>query len=88
LAGRASLVGDAIALEYRYQSELGAVTALALACATMPIIGAVETVETRRASTFLDQPRRVTAAVVAVSVHGLVSSTQFAWHWSTHADGK
>ncbi|MEP9365485.1 hypothetical protein ABLE68_21130 [Nocardioides sp. CN2-186] len=88
LAGRASLVGDAIALEYRYQSELGAVTALALACATMPIIGAVESVETRRASKLLDDPRRVGAVVAVVSVLGLVSSTQFAWHWSTHAEGR
>lgn len=88
LAGRASLVGDAIALEYRYQSELGAVTALALACATMPIIGAVESVETRRPSRLLDSPRRVGALVAAVSALGLVSSTQFAWHWSTEAEGK
>ena len=88
LAGRASLVGDAIALEYRYQSELAAVTALALACATMPIIGAVESVEKRRASRLLDSPRRVGALVAAVSALGLVSSTQYAWHWHTHAEGE
>ena len=33
--------------------------------------------------------RVASAAVVAiVSVLGLVSSTQFAWHWSTHAEGR
>ena len=43
--GRASFVGPLIALDFRYQGELAAVTAIALACATMPIRGAVEPVE-------------------------------------------
>ena len=88
LVGRATFVGDVIALEYRYQSELGAVTALALACATLPIRGAVETVEPRRRSRFLDARGRVAVAVAAVSGLGLVSSTQFATYWSDHAEGK
>ncbi|HEY0952599.1 hypothetical protein [Nocardioides sp.] len=88
LAGRASLVGDIIALEYRYQSELGAATALALALATLPVRGAVETVEPRAASRLLDVPARVTAAIAAVCALGLVSSTQFATYWSSHAEGE
>jgi hypothetical protein len=82
LSGRASLVGDFIALEYRYQSELGAVTALALACATLPIIGAVQTVEVRRPSRLLDRPRRVVALTAVVAVLGTVSSTQFSLNWN------
>ena len=54
----------------------------------MPIIGAVESAETRRPSKLLDNPRRVGALVAIVSALGLVSSTQFAWHWSTHAEGR
>ena len=88
LAGRATFVGDVIALEYRYQSELGAITALALACATLPIRGAVETVEPRGPSRFLDAPGRVAAAVATVCALGLVSSSQFATYWSSHAEGE
>jgi len=88
LAGRATFVGDVIALELRYQSELGAVTAIALACATLPIRGAVETVERRAPSRFLDSRARVGAAVAVVSALGLVSSSQFATYWSDHAEGK
>jgi hypothetical protein len=82
LSGRASLVGDFIALEYRYQSELAAVTAIALACATLPIVGAVQTVEVRRPSGLLDRPRRVAALTAVVAVLGTVSATQFALNWS------
>jgi hypothetical protein len=82
LSGRAVLVGDAIALEYRYQSELGAITAIALACATMPIIGAVQTVEVRRAGRLIDQPRRVTALVLVIAVLGTISSLQFSRGWN------
>lgn len=88
LAGRATFVGDIIALEYRYQSELGAATAIALACATLPIRGAVETVEPRGSSPFLDAPLRVGAAISTVCALGLVSSTQFATYWSEHAEGE
>lgn len=82
LSGRATLVGDFIALEYRYQSELAAVTAIALACATLPMIGAVEIVETRRPSRLLDRPRRVAVLTTIMAVLGTVSATQFALHWS------
>jgi hypothetical protein len=88
LAGRASLVGESISLELRYQSELGAVTALALALATLPLLGAVETVERTRTSPFLDDPQRVVGAVAVVSLLGLVSSAQYATYWSGHAEGK
>jgi hypothetical protein len=88
LSGRASLVGDFIALEYRYQSELAAVTAIALACATLPIIGAVQAVEVRRTSRLLDRPRRVAALTAVVAVLGTVSSAQFATNWSEKNDAQ
>ena len=56
VAGRASFVGPLIALDFRYQGELPAVTALALACATMPIIGALEPVTPSGESSFLVRP--------------------------------
>jgi hypothetical protein len=47
LAGRVSFVGLLISLDPRYQGELPAVTAIALACATMRIRGSVEGPEVR-----------------------------------------
>ncbi|MFC4784669.1 hypothetical protein ACT8ZV_09355 [Nocardioides sp. MAHUQ-72] len=88
LAGRASYVGALISLDYRYQGELAAVTAVALACAAMPIRGAVETVERTGTSPLLDVPHRVTGLVAAVSALGLVSSAQYAVHWQEAAPAK
>lgn len=88
MAGRASFVGDRIALEYRYQSELGAVTALALACAFLPIRDAVESVEPKREGRLVDRPRRVAAVTTVVAVLGVVSSATYAQHWSDAATGK
>lgn len=81
LAGRASFVGATISLDYRYQGELSAVTAVALACSVMPILGAPEVVETIRRSEFLDRPRRVAIASAVASALGVWSSLQFAAHW-------
>lgn len=85
LAGRASYVGALISLDYRYQGELAAVTAIALACAALPIRGAVETVEVTGSSQLLDHPQRVTALVAVVSALGTVSSVQYARHWQSAA---
>ncbi len=82
-AGRASFVGALISLDYRYQGELAAVTAVALACATMPIRGATEPVEASAPSSLLDNPRRVSAVVALISVLGVVSSLQYVHHWDT-----
>lgn len=88
LSGRAAFFGDATALEVRYQSELGAVTAIAFACATMPIIGAVETVRVRRSSRLLDHPRRVGALVMVVATLGVLSSAQYAQAWNDRGTGR
>jgi hypothetical protein len=87
VAGRASFVGALIALDFRYQGEMPAVTALALACATMPILGSRAPVDVRPTTpdrtVVVDLPRRVAAATAVVSVLGLVSSAQYVWHWKT-----
>jgi hypothetical protein len=92
LAGRATLVGPQIALELRYQGELGAVTALALACATLPMIGAVETVAPRPEglphSQLTEHPRRVAALTAVVAALGLVSSVTYVGHWQDHLPGR
>ncbi|NYD41551.1 hypothetical protein [Nocardioides panaciterrulae] len=80
-AGRVSFVGAQISLDYRYQGELAAVTAVALGCAVLPIRGAVECAEPRAASELLDHPSRVAALVSVVSVLATVSSAQYAVHW-------
>lgn len=84
LAGRATYLGTQVSLDYRYQGELGAVTAIALALAVLPVRGAVEPVEVRRPSELLDHPRRVVLAVLAAVAVATVSSTGFVRHWQTH----
>jgi hypothetical protein len=88
VAGRAAYIGALISLDFRFQGELSAVTALALACAVMPIRGAVQPVEVIRRGEFLGRPRLVAVAVGIVSVLGLVSSTQYARHWQESQPGR
>lgn len=89
VAGRASFVGALIALDFRYQGELAAVTAIALACAAMPIRGAVEPVElTGTPSAFVDRPRRVAAVVVVCSLLATVSATQYLYRWHDAMPGQ
>jgi hypothetical protein len=88
VAGRASFVGPLIALDFRYQGELAAVTAVALALATMPMRGAIEQVEVTGTSGFLDRPRRVAAVVVVCSLLATVSATQYLDRWSAAMPGR
>jgi hypothetical protein len=87
-AGRASFVGALISLDYRYQGEMAAVTAVALGCAAMPIVGAREAVTHTGTSALLDHPRRVVAACTVVAALSTVSSVQYVWHWRTTMPGK
>jgi hypothetical protein len=87
-AGRTTYLGTIVSLDYRSQAELGAVTALALALAVLPVRGAVEPVEVRRSSELLDHPRRVTLVVVVPVALALVSSTLYVRHWQTHDPGQ
>jgi hypothetical protein len=81
LAGRASFVGALISLDFRYQGETPAVTAIGLACATMAILGARERVDKRAESVLLDHPRRVAAATAAVVILSIISSLQYVTYW-------
>ncbi|RYP84948.1 hypothetical protein EKO23_14405 [Nocardioides guangzhouensis] len=85
-AGRASLVGSIIGLEYRYQTELAAVTAVALGLAFLPLRGAVEGVSEVRhdaAASDLERPAVVALLTVLVSTLALYSSYQFADDWNS-----
>jgi hypothetical protein len=81
VASRASIIGPVIGYEYRYITELSAVTAVALACATMPVRGAREVVTVRRPSPLLDRPQAVAVACLAVAVLGAFSSAQYVVSW-------
>jgi len=81
LAGRVSLIGSQISLDFRYQGELPAATALALALATMPVLGAVERVQRRGTSVFVDHPQRVAAATAGMVALASISSVQYVTHW-------
>ena len=87
-AGRASFVGAQISLDFRYQGELAAVTAIALGCAVLPIRGAAESASPRGPSELLDHPRRVATLVTAICVLATVSSVQFIEHWNDNPPGK
>ena len=81
VAGRAVLIGPVIGLELRYLNEMSAVTAAALAFATMSVRGAVEVNAVRRPSRLLDRPRGAAAACVAVAVLGTFSTAQYVRNW-------
>jgi hypothetical protein len=83
---RATTAGAVIGLAYRFQSELAMVSALALACATLPIAGAAQSAEPRGTSELLDHPRRVTVLVVAVALLGTYSSFRYVQTW--HSDDR
>ena len=83
VAARSSLVGPGIGLELRYIGELSMATAMCLALATMPIIGAVEPVEVKTPSPLLDDRRRALMACAVVALLSLVSSTRYVDAWNT-----
>jgi hypothetical protein len=79
--GRAVFVGADIALDYRYQTELPAIAALALALMTLPLRGATEAPRRKEASGFLDSPRSVAAVTAAMAVLGVHSTLGFYSQW-------
>ncbi|WP_141781069.1 hypothetical protein [Nocardioides albertanoniae] len=78
---RAGGVGPDIALSFRYLTDTIAVTAMALALATLSLRGAVETLAPTRTSPFLDAPRKVAIATAVVAGLGLFSSYSYAEGW-------
>jgi hypothetical protein len=81
VASRATIIGPLIGFEFRYIEEMGAVTATALALATMPLLGAPEQVEVKRPSLFLDRTRPVVVACAMITVLGTWSSFAYFQHW-------
>ena len=81
VAGRAVLIGPVIGRELRYLNELSAVTAAALAFATMSVRGAVEVNAVRRTSVLLDRPKGAVAACVALAVLGTYSTASYIRNW-------
>jgi len=84
LVTRASVSGPLVGLDYRFQGELAAASAIALACMTMPVIGARESSERRSGSEFLDHPRRVGLATAAMVLVSAWSTYGYMTYW--HAD--
>jgi hypothetical protein len=80
-SARAGAVGPVAGLELRYVTELGLVTPLALGAACMPVLGAPEQVERRRAHRFLDDRELVAVATVLVCALGVFSTVRYADHW-------
>jgi hypothetical protein len=80
-AGRAFIVGSVVGREYRYQTELSAVFALAVGLAFLPLLGAAETVSPReRPLPF--KPRSAVLVFTTVFVIGaMVSNVQYAGRW-------
>lgn len=81
VAGRGMVFGSVVAAEFRYLGEIGLVTALTLALASMPLIGAPEPVERRASSWLLDHRVPATFCTIAVALLGSYSSQQYFQHW-------
>jgi hypothetical protein len=81
-AARAFVVGPGIALEYRYQTEVAGVAAVALCLAALPLRGAVEPVRRREVSPFADSPRYVFGCTAICAVLGVISNYQYAVSWA------
>lgn len=81
LLTRASVSGPLVGLDYRFQGELAAASAIALACMTMPVAGAAESSEKRSASEFLDHPRRVAVATLAMVALAAWSTYSYMTYW-------
>ena len=88
LLTRASVSGPLVGLDYRFQGELAAATAIGLACMTMPIIGATESSERRTPSEFLDHPRRIALATAAVTALAACSTWTYMSYWHDDVRGE
>lgn len=84
LVTRASVAGPLVGLDYRFQGELAAASAIALAAMTMPVLGAAEPSAPRSESEFLDHPRRVGVATAAMVLLAAWSTWSYMDYW--HAD--
>ncbi|HRD61766.1 hypothetical protein [uncultured Nocardioides sp.] len=78
--------GADFVFDYRFQGELAAITAIALATMSMPIIGATASSTWRSPSELLDHPRRVAALVCVITALALVSTVRWTVTW--HSDDR
>ena len=78
---RAVIVGPEIAQDFRYQTEMSAVVAITLGLMSMPLRGAVETVERTVPDPFTDSRLAVGIATATVGALGLWSSVTYVQHW-------
>jgi len=88
LAGGRSALGPNLALEYRYLTELAALSAIALGLAVMPLRGATESAEPAEPTPLLSRGALVGTATVLVAALGTVSSFQYAHDWQSKHDSK
>jgi hypothetical protein len=78
--------GPGLVLDYRFQGEMAGVTAIALACMSMPIAGAAVSSSRRSSSELLDHGGRVTALVAAITAVAILSTIGFVTTW--HSDDR
>jgi hypothetical protein len=78
---------SAFVFDYRFQGEMAAISAIALATMTMPIPGATTSSARRSPSELLDHRARVTALVAVTSALALFSTVGWTriWHSDTRA---
>ncbi|CAI9419918.1 hypothetical protein [Nocardioides sp. T2.26MG-1] len=89
LVSRAPITGGYGGLEYRYISDVAAVSVLCIGLATMPLTGAVESSEPRQRPLLLLQPPPLAVVVLTALLcgSGLVSSTQYSNVWADENPG-
>ncbi|QIG42647.1 hypothetical protein G5V58_07525 [Nocardioides anomalus] len=75
---------SAFVFDYRFQAEMAAVSAIALAAMTMPVRGALRSSSSASPSELLDHPRRVAAVVGLTSALAVVSAAGWTSNW--HSD--
>ncbi|HET8603267.1 MAG TPA: hypothetical protein VFM09_05005 [Marmoricola sp.] len=86
VAGRSGVGGPAMGLEYRYLTELSAVNATALAFALMPVKGAVEPVQRKQPSPWLDRVGPAALSCVVVALLGTWSTSLYILTWHRNPD--
>lgn len=85
LDARVKFVGTDIALEYRYQTEMAVLMALAFALAFWPLLGADDQNEVLPdAKTGWERPAVAAGAAVVVAVGGIWSTVDFTQRWHQH----
>jgi hypothetical protein len=88
LTTRTKATGAGLVLDYRFQGEMAAVSAVALGAMAMPILGATASSRRRSDSELLDHPGRVTVVMSVIAAVSLYSTVQFVHHWHSDHRGR